>query len=310
MKRKISKDYLHPESPADIRRPNEKGMALVAVLLIMSLMLLLGLAVTFTAMSDGAVTSNFRNLTSGFYAAEAGVGNLHRTLRSEKFVLASLPDPPAVTPGQPTLRPEDFVRAAEDLLKTHERFPNDSAYRTQARIKEFIAPYPATDTNPAHAAYRIQYRDVRNPRLGQTEPYRVSYEIESIGEGISGLNGLVTLVEEGVINFRLIVSAEGGGVRVGAFSEFALFFDRFDPYNPEGPFIYQGLGPGDRFSGRIHTNERFGFWTPADGSNAPTFRGYVSQAYKTASYYRHGAGTPPPPVDSDSDVVDGVLVAP
>ncbi|HEY9231634.1 MAG TPA: hypothetical protein VIS78_05790, partial [Blastocatellia bacterium] len=36
----------------------------------------------------------------------------------------------------------------------------------------------------------------------------------------------------------------------------------------------------------------------------------VSQAYRSASFYRHGAGEPPPPVDADSEVVDGVLVAP
>jgi hypothetical protein len=131
-----------------------------------------------------------------------------------------------------------------------------------------------------------------------------------VGEGISGLNGSVTLVEDGVINFKLLVKADGGGLRVGSFSEFALFYDKFDPYNPEGPFIYQGLGPGDRFSGRVHTNQRFGFWTPADGSDAPVFHGYVSQSYRSASYYRHAGGDPPPPVDANSDVVDGVLVAP
>jgi len=291
-------------------RRDEQGIALVAVLLIMSLMLMLGIAVTFSAVSDGAITSNFKNLTSGFYAAEAGIGNLHRTLRSEDFVTASLPDPPTITIGQPTLKESDFTVAAEQLLNTYEKFPNDSAYKTKVKIKEFHPPYPANDTNPAHASRKITYQNVRDPRLGQIEPYSISYEVQSVGEGISGLNGLVTLVEEGVLNFKLIVKAEGGGVRVGSFSEFALYMDKFDPYNPEGPFIYQGLGPGDRFSGRVHTNQRFGFWTPADGSDAPTFRGHVTQSYRTASYYRHGAGIPQAPVDADSDVVDGVLVAP
>ncbi len=290
---------------------SQSGIALVAVLLIMSLMLILGLAVTFTAISDGAVTANFKNLTSGFYAAEAGIGNLHRALRSDKFVTASLPDPPVVAAGQPTLNPNAFLQAAEQLLTTSERFPNNSAYRTKVRIKELRMPYAANDTNPAHASHRVRYRDPVNPQRGQIEPYSVTYEVESVGEGIAGLNGLVTLVEEGVINFKLTVLAEGGGIRVGSFSEFALYYDRFNPYAPESArFIYQGLGPGDRFSGRIHTNERFGFWTPADGSDAPTFRGYVTQSYKTASYYRYGAGYPPAPVDADSDIVDGILVAP
>ena len=288
----------------------ERGIALVSVLLVMSLMLMLGLAVTFTSVSDKAITSNFKNLTSGFYAAEAGVSNLHRMLRSDNFMTGSLPSPLKVSPGYPTLNPNDFTVAAERMFDTREVFPNDAAFKTKIKIKEIRLPYPASDRDPTHAGKRVQYIDPINPRRGQLEPYSVNYELESVGEGISGLNGMVTLVEEGVVNFKLLVKAEGGGIRVGSFSEFALYLDTFDPYNPEGAFIYQGLGPGDRFSGRIHTNQRFGFWTPADGSDAPTFRGYVSQAYQTASYYRFGAGSPPPPVDSDSDVVDGVLVAP
>lgn len=292
------------------RAEDQRGMALIGVMLIMSLLLMLALAVTFTSLSDKSITSNFKNLTSGFYAAEAGVNNLHRLLRNDKFILASLTDPPSVAVGQPTLNPEAFIVAAEQAFNKTESFPNNAAYKTKIKILDLQMPYPAGDIDPAHASQRVKLINPYYPRLGQVEPYSVSYQLESVGEGISGLNGSVTLVEEGVVNFNLLVRAEGGGVRVGSFSEFALFNDKFDPYNPEGPFIYQGLGPGDRFAGRIHTNERFGFWTVADGSDAPTFRGYVTQAYRSASYYRHGAGMPPPPIDADSDIVDGVLVAP
>src|ERR1044072_1477127 len=94
----------------DVRRLNdERGMTLVAVMLIMSLMLMLGLAVTFTSVSDKAITSNFKNLTSGFYAAEAGINNLHRLLRNDKCVLSSPPDRPKITRGEPTLNPGDFT---------------------------------------------------------------------------------------------------------------------------------------------------------------------------------------------------------
>src|SRR5580704_12664623 len=48
----------------------EQGMALVGVMLIMSLMVMLALAVSFTALSDNSITSNFKNTTKGFYAAE------------------------------------------------------------------------------------------------------------------------------------------------------------------------------------------------------------------------------------------------
>lgn len=288
----------------------QQGMALIGVMLIMSLLLMLALAVTFTSLSDKSITSNFKNLTSGFYAAEAGVNNLHRLLRNDKFVLASLPDPPRITPGQATLNPSDFIAAAEQAFNKKEYFPNNASYQTKLKIKDIQIPYPAGDNDPAHTTGRVKLISPLYPQLGQVEPYSVTYQLESVGEGISGLNGAVTLVEEGVINFKLLVRAEGGGLRVGTFAEFALFLDRFDPYNPEGPFIYQGLGPGDRFAGRVHTNQRFGFWTVADGSDPPTFRGYVTQAYQSASYYRYGAGAPPAPVDAESDVVGGVLVAP
>lgn len=289
---------------------DQRGMALIGVLLIMSLLLMLALAVTFSSLSDKSITSNFKNLTSGFYAAEAGVNNLHRLLRNDKFIMGSIPDPPIVIVGQPTLKPDAFVTTAERAFNTTESFPNNAAYKTKIKILDVQIPYPAGDIDPAHSGNRVKLINPLYPRLGQVEPYSVKYQLESVGEGISGLNGSVTLVEEGVINFNLLVKSEGGGIRVGTFSEFALFNDKFDPYNPEGPFIYQGLGPGDRFAGRIHTNERFGFWTVADGSDPPTFRGYVTQAYRSASYYRHGGGMPPPPIDADSDVVDGVLVAP
>jgi hypothetical protein len=288
----------------------QRGMALVGVLLIMSLMLMLALAVTFTAVSDSLITANFKNTTAGFYAAEAGINNLHRLIRSKQLVLSSLPNQPVVIVGRPTLSPDDFIKAAEQLLNTKEQFPNNSAYHTKVKIKELQMPYPADDIDPAHFGRRITFVNPAYPKLGQIEPYSVSYELSSVGEGIAGLNGTVTLVEEGIINFTLLSSTGAGGLRVGSFAEFALYLDHFDPYNPDGPFIYQGLGPGDNFSGRVHTNERFGFWTAADGSDAPVFRGYVSQSYQTASFYRHGGGQPPPPVDASSDVVAGVLVAP
>ena len=303
---RVAASEMTPANQAD----NERGMALIGVMLIMSLLLMLALAVTFTSLSDKSITSNFKNLTSGFYAAEAGVNNLHRLLRNDKFVMASLPDPPRISVGQPTLNPNAFITAAEQAFNTTESFPNNAAYRTSIKISDIRVPYSAGDNDPSHAGSRVKFINPLYPRLGQVEPYSVTYQLQSVGEGISGLNGAVTLVEEGVLNFNLLVKSDGGALRVGSFSEFALFTDKFDPYNPEGPFIYQGLGPGDRFAGRIHTNERFGFWTVADGSDAPTFRGYVTQAYRTASYYRHGGGMPPPPVDADSDIVDGVLVAP
>jgi Tfp pilus assembly protein PilX len=59
--------------PAGRAEQKERGVALISVLLIMSLLLMLGLAVTFTSVSDKFITSNYKNMMSGFYAAEAGV---------------------------------------------------------------------------------------------------------------------------------------------------------------------------------------------------------------------------------------------
>src|SRR5437016_3709364 len=213
-----------------LQADDERGMALIGVMLIMSLMLMLALAVTFTALSDKSITSNFKNLTSGFYAAEAGVSNLHRLLRNDKFVMGSLPDPPRISVGQPTLNASAIITAAEQAFNTTESFPNNSAYKTRIKITDIQVPYSAGDNDPSHTGSRVKFINPLYPRLGQVEPYSVSYQLESVGEGISGLNGAVTLVEEGVVNFNLLVKADGGTLRVGSFAEFALFTDKFDPY--------------------------------------------------------------------------------
>src|SRR5215813_5298756 len=122
-------------------RKNEKGVALVSVLLIMSLLLMLGVAVTFTSVSDKFITANFKNVTSGFYVAEAGINGAHRLLHSDKFVTGSIPSPPVITPGEPTLNEKDFIASAESLLATSETFPNNSAYKTKVKIKEIRIPY-------------------------------------------------------------------------------------------------------------------------------------------------------------------------
>src|SRR5262245_21033683 len=186
---------------------SERGMALIGVLLIMSLLLMLALAVTFTSLSDKSITSNFKNLTSDFYAAEAGVNNLHRLLRNDKFIMGSLPDPPRVSVGQPTLNPDAFVTTAEQVFNTTENFPNNASYRTKIKIANIQVPYPAGDNDPVQSSNKIKYINPLYPGLGQVEAYSVSYQLESVGEVITGLNGAVTLVEEGVINFNMLVKS-------------------------------------------------------------------------------------------------------
>jgi hypothetical protein len=285
-------------------------MALVSVMLIMSLMLMLGLAVTFTALSDNSITSNFTNSTKGFYAAEAGIHNLHRLLHSDQFLTASLPNPPKVTPGQPTLNQQNFTINAQQMLSTAEYFPNNSSYKTKLTVTGMTVPFPAGDGTPSHAGNRITLVNPEDPSAGQIEPYSVTYRLDSVGQGLAGLNGTVTLSEEGVIDFDILSSMSSGGLRVGSFAEFALFTDHFDPYDVSRGFTFQGLGPGDRFSGRVHTNERLGFWTSANGLDAPVFKGLVTQSDQAAAYYRYGANSIPPPIDSNSEVIEGVLVAP
>src|SRR5262249_52841575 len=132
-------------------RDDQDGMALVSVMLIMSLMLMLGLAVTFTALSDNSITSNFKNSTKGFYAAEAGIHNLHRLFHSDQFLTASLPNPPKMTPGQATYKQESFIVNAKQRLSKTEYFPNDAPYKPKLTITGMTVPYPTADGNQAHA---------------------------------------------------------------------------------------------------------------------------------------------------------------
>ena len=160
-------------------------------------------------------------------------------------------------------------------------------------------PFPAGDNNPAHVGSRVKPVNPAYPptRSGQSH-MRSSTRLNQSGEGISGLNGMVTLVEEGVINFKLLVKSDGGGLRVGSFSEYAMFLDKFDPYNPEGPFIYQGLGRATGLLGASTPISVLDFGALQAVRTPQVFRGHVSQSYQSASFYRYGAGEPPAPVDA------------
>ncbi|MGH9822936.1 MAG: PilX N-terminal domain-containing pilus assembly protein, partial [Blastocatellia bacterium] len=182
-------ESMRKELRTPVESGGERGVALITVLLVMSLMLMLSLAVTFTALSDNSVTSNFKNSTKGFYAAEAGIHNIHRLLGSDQFILGSIPNPPVVTPGEPTLNQNSFTSAAQQLLTVQEVFANDAQYKTNIQITDMQMPYPADDNDPTHVGGRITYVNPQSPKSGQVEPYSVKYTISSVGEGIAGING-------------------------------------------------------------------------------------------------------------------------
>src|SRR5215510_1573524 len=142
---------------------DQDGLALVSVMLIMSLMLMLGLAVTFTALSDNSITSNFKNSTKGFYAAEAGIHNLHRLLHSDQFLTASLPNPPKVSPGQATLNRDSFIINAQQMLSTTAYFPKHAAYKPKLTITAMTVPYPANGGDPAHEVNSVTLGNLSDP---------------------------------------------------------------------------------------------------------------------------------------------------
>ena len=148
------------------RVKEQRGVVLVATLLIMAVLLVQGIAFLATAQTEDAIAGNYRNQTQTFYGAEAGLESGIVSLRS---LLAASANP---TDAQLT------ALAAPALADPNYTF---SAFQVQ-RIRP--TPYATTVSSGAHAGLIAQATDyeitaeVRGPRGSRSRLTQVVQYLE------------------------------------------------------------------------------------------------------------------------------------
>jgi Tfp pilus assembly protein PilX len=148
------------------RVKEQRGVVLVATLLIMAVLLIQGLAFLATAQTEDTIASNYRNQTQTFYGAEAGLESGIVSLRN---LLAATPNPTDL---------QLAALAAPALTDPNYTF---NTFQVQ-RIRP--TPYATTVSSGAHAGLIAQATDyeitaeVRGPRGSRSRLTQVVQYLE------------------------------------------------------------------------------------------------------------------------------------
>lgn len=253
----------------------ERGMALVASLLGMSILLALGMAVVFSATTDHITTKTHRSGQQAFFAADAGIGIARRALAqafSEQIdkvrngqIAFARNNPPATTGQFPDVQ----------ILPTPDGTWNNVFY-SQIRDRAIQLATLASRAQRLDALNGTKYTVVYTAPSGTVSLHSTSatnatevavfrYSIQVTGQTTIG--GSATVHETGRLSIDSTMIASGGpSSRSFKFSGFAAFFDNGDT-QANAP-----LASGT-FSGPVHTNTHFAYLS----SRSVTFRNVVSQ---------------------------------
>lgn len=272
-------------------RGGERGIALITSLLVMTMLLALGVAIVFSTTANTTIVKSQRVGEQSFFVADAGIGIARRALAqafSEQINLInagtypfySLPDPPS-----------DGTFPNIQVIPDPDAAPNDPFYtrlysraneliRITARDQELvdlngssfsvITRNPAGGTNngfgPGVFSGSITLTKTDNNNAVQSVVFKYAFQVT----GTTNAGGSAIVDEIGRISTNITLArSTSGGNRNFSFSGFGAFFDiGDDPVNHPNYLLSPGI-----YSGAVHTNTHFGFYTGWQY----TFRNIVSQ---------------------------------
>lgn len=259
-------------------------MALITSLLATSMLLVLGMAVVLSATTDTVTTKAQRVGEQSFFVADAGVGIARRAIEQalseeiEKIRNGTSPfyrnNPPTSSGQFPDVQviPNPVASSNPDWSDQPVFYRNvkaraDQLVRNTARDQEFdqlngsnfsVGFSPLTGTTTL----------VTQTPNQATQVVLLHYAIRVTGRTTAGGNATVNETGRLSTNINLTYGPPSGSYRNFSFSGFGAFFDvGDDPNHPEYVLV-----PGT-FSGPVHTNTHFGFYTGWQY----TFRNVISQ---------------------------------
>lgn len=260
----------------------ERGMALITSLLATSMLLVLGMAVVLSATTDTVTTKAQRVGEQSFFVADAGVGIARRAIEQalseevEKIRNGTSPfyrnNPPASSGQFPDVQVIPNPVASSNWSDQPAFYQNvktraDQLVRNTARDQEFDQ-LNGSNFSVSFSPLTGSITLVTQTPNQATQVVLLHYAIRVTGRTTAG--GSATVNETGRLstNINLSYGPPSGSYRNFSFSGFGAFFDvGDDPAHPEYVLV-----PGT-FSGPVHTNTHFGFYTGWQY----TFRNVISQ---------------------------------
>ena len=263
-------------------REDERGIALISALLASTMLLALGMAVVMSATTDTVTNRAQRVGEQSFFVADAGIGIARRAIEQalaeeiDKIRDGTAPfyrnNPPA-SPGQfPDVQVipapvSSSSWSAQPMFYQNVKTRADQLVRNSIRDQEFDSLNGSSfsvNFKPFTGSLALVVQTANQA----TQVVLLHYAFQVTG--VTSAGGSATVNETGRLstNINMSYGPPVGTYRNFSFSGFGAFFDvGDDPMHPEYVLV-----PGT-FSGPVHTNTHFGFYTGWQY----TFRNVISQ---------------------------------
>lgn len=264
-------------------RHDERGVALIVTLLLVSLTVAMGLIMYLSVSSDMLINGFYRNFRGAFYAADSGLNIARAELVNQ--VTAVVPNTFA-TP--PITNPDAVATAIANFITTqYGGFTSLNASKAAAAWTENFK-ITATSFALAPGSPTVTSRDGMNNPTGYS--YIFNYAITSMGNAQGSEQSTVS--EKGSITFNITGATATTSVNFAAFGGFV------DQY----PQCLGPLVPGT-MTGPMFTNGAWEFMT----GGAYIFTDTVGQADANADYWFNWQCNPSP---TTSMTKNGQTIAP
>jgi hypothetical protein len=270
----------------------ERGVALASSMMALLLLTGMGLTIAMSAITETAVSANYRRNEQAFFAADAGIGLAREALRislNQAILASANAAAPNIT--FPTSAGQDFNDAqltnilTDPLLTSTNGTPIVNALAAVTARANALGGNGGFTVTIALAPVGLPILGLRPAAIGgiQQPPssvtMRYAYTITATGNNNAAAGNpyraTAQASEQGVVNVTLNTTVNQSSTSnpfiTRAFSSYAAFFNRFN----QSSVLASGT-----FSGPVHTNERFRF-----SSSLPvTFKGAVTQSSSTGTY--------------------------
>lgn len=264
-------------------RHNERGVALVVTLMLVSLTVAMGLVMYLSVSSDMLINGFYRNFRGSFYAADSGLNIARAEIVNQVTAVV-----PTVFAIPPINNPATVGTTVANFLTTqYGGFGSLNSGKAASSWTENFKITAATLT-PAPGSPTVTSRDAMNNPTGYS--YIFNYSLTAVGNAQGSEQS--TVAEKGSVTFNITGAAAATAM---SFAAFGGFVDKY-------PQCLGPLVPGV-MTGRMFTNGAWEFMT----GGAYIFTDPVGQAAANADYWFNWQCNPSP---TASMTKNGQTIAP
>ena len=264
-------------------RQNERGIALVVTLLLVSLTVAMGLVMYLSVSSDMLINGFYRNFRGAFYAADSGMNIARAEIVNQVTGVI-----PATFAIPPIANPDTVAANVSTYLTT--QYGGFSSLNASNAASSWTENYKITAAavTLAPGSPTVTSRDAMNNPTGYN--YIFNYNLTSMGNAQGSEQSVVS--EKGSVTFNVTGAANSTTV---SFAGFGFFVNNY--VQCQAPLV-----PGT-VTGPVFTNGAWEFYT----AGPYIFTDPVGQANQNADYWFNGVCYP---ADASSLTVAGQTIAP